>query len=94
MRIRLTYPKSHSVDDLRQLYKDFQIERPEVFKKWKLLEENWRDGNESDLPPISNEIHNFLKLHTDWDSLDAIISATLDFRRLMWADISENRGIS
>jgi hypothetical protein len=86
--VRLTFPKSHHTEDLRPLYEGFKAEEPEVFARWKEIEENWCEGSERDIAPVMIAIHSYLKPRVQWDTLSAVIFATSDFRKLIRAELS------
>ena len=80
----LTYPRSHSRDEMRPLFEEFRAKNPDVFAKWKALEANWKDGNELKIKSVHLAIHEFLMPRTQWDSVDGLGEGYSDFRRLMW----------
>ena len=78
--IHLTYPKTHSLDEIWQLLDKYRERHPDVFADWIEIE---RRGEWSDDPLAEINRHgiHFLMEHTKWDGLMALSCAWSDWRR-------------
>jgi hypothetical protein len=92
--LRLTDPRSHSLEELRALYDEFKVHSPDCFSLWKSVELHFRQlkGGEADeasekMTPVAIAIFDFLKARTEWESMGALILAFIDFRVLMSKDL-------
>lgn len=96
--IKLTFPRTHSIDDLRPLFEQFREAHPGDFEDWYA---SWHytlthqrpkiDPTEEDpkMHRVMNQVDTFLKANTKWDSRDAVITGGGDFQKIM-AELVQN----
>ena len=87
-RIVLSYPnKTHTPEDLRALFAEFNRMYSDICARWRHMEENGLVDLDNNLRFVSDPAIAFLKERADYESYDALVSAFSDFRRLMAKDL-------
>jgi len=79
-RVRLTYPSSHSDEDIEHLYNKYRTDFPERFRAWVAIERNFREAGDNPLEELNRHGIEFLMETTDWESSTALFSAWFDIR--------------
>jgi len=81
-KIRLTTPKSHSLEDIKNVVMSFASEHPDVINRWISIEK--KDKIEDDeLKEILLFARSFLKNNYEYDSELAFPWALLDMRTII-----------
>ncbi|MDG5750730.1 hypothetical protein P8R33_06420 [Qipengyuania sp. XHP0211] len=90
--LKLTFPRSHQLEDLRPLYEEFKLAHPAVFDEFRKRGKAYRDGTvpvpeEYSEDPVYSKaldsVSSFLKSRTQWEFPSALTAAFMDFRRLL-----------
>ena len=96
--MKLTFPPSHDLEDLRPLYEKFRRYNPNLYNTWfkRVIEINTSrydhaKSDESDSIVLRNnrKIKDFLLAEVECQSADALTSALADFQKLMWGDVKQ-----
>jgi hypothetical protein len=80
-KIHLTYPRSHSLEDVEWLYERFKSDLPDTFASWVHTENNLSKMGDDPLLEIQKQGLAFLMKNTRWDNLTALSAAWSDLRR-------------
>ena len=96
--MKLTYPRSHKIEELVSLYEKFRNENPEVYEVWfkrayEMIVEP-TDLAASDKPDptialVNRNIGNFLLSEVECNSADGLTSALADFKKLMMREVRQ-----
>jgi hypothetical protein len=66
-RIRLTFPATHSQDDIQQLLDEYRARFPERFREWVEIERTFTKSDDDPLREIQLEGVQFLREVCDYD---------------------------
>jgi hypothetical protein len=80
-KIHLTYPRSHSLEDVEWLYERFKSDLPDTFASWVHTEKNLSKMGDDPLLEVQKQGLDFLMKNTRWDNLTALSAAWSDLRR-------------
>ena len=96
--MKLTYPRSHNIEELVPLYEKFRNENPEVYEVWfnRACEMiiGPKDLAASDKPDptialVNRNIGNFLLSEIECNSADGLTFALADFKKLMMREVRQ-----
>jgi hypothetical protein len=87
-RTHLTYPSTHSGDEIKSLLQRFKATSPAEYDAWVEIERNPIEEDDA-LAAIQRSVLTFLMAETDWDGNPALASAWVDMRRTVVATLKE-----
>lgn len=79
-KIHLTFPPSHTDEDIQYLYDEYRMKFPDRFQEWVEIEKTFTDPDQNPLREIQVEGLKFIQEVCEWDSTFAIGSAWFDLR--------------
>ena len=97
--VKLTFPRSHSREDIRPLFEKFKVQYPQEFEKWRTREEGYITGAipspaEFKIDPIFAATHyladDFVRKETGCTNRAATGLVFLDFRVLINEEIKQD----
>ena len=77
----MTYPTSHTDEDVEYLYDRYRTRFPEKFRDWVAIEKNYAEAGTDPLQELNRHGIEFLMENTDWDSSTALFLAWFDIRQ-------------
>lgn len=78
--MRLTYPKSHSSDEIHDMVVEFKNANEDTFNEWLGIERKGRDIEIGELSEIQGVVFKFLQSKADVTSHMALVTAWMDMR--------------
>jgi hypothetical protein len=90
-RMKLTFPKSYTLAEVRALYDNYRRSYPDIYEEWVTIERKGRDIEPDDLLDIQTHVYSFLRDRAEWEHSLAPSEVFLDFRRMI---VSEHLGYS
>jgi len=81
--VRLTYPRTHKISDLKPLYEIYKRRFPEVIAAWVAIERKSPHIEADDLPPIAAHLYSFLQESVLYEGPLSLLMAFLDFRKMI-----------
>ena len=98
--IKLTFPRSHSREEVRPLFEKFKVQYPQEFENWREREEGYITGAipspaEFKIDPIFSATHyladDFVRKETGCTNRAATGLVFLDFRVLLGEEIKRDQ---
>lgn len=95
--LKLTYPSSHSLEEIALLFQKFKENCPEIYNDWFAGEVEIARRDEGltksdEIDPLRTwafkEITRFLKSETDWEGSAALAMGFSDFRQLINREVA------
>ena len=80
-KVRLTYPSTHSDEEIEYLYNKYREEFPDRFRQWVQIEKDYEGAGDDPLDELNRHGVQFLMENTDWESSTALFSAWFDIRQ-------------
>lgn len=84
--MKLTYPKTHSPEDLRDLLEEFKSKNPSVYSEWVDIERSPDRIAKDELHAPQIALYEFLRSRVDHDGSLALMDAWMDMRGLIRRD--------
>lgn len=79
-RIQLTYPSTHTDEEIQYLFDEYRKKFPDRFREWVEIEKTFTNSNDDPLREIHVEGLRFLQDFCEYDSTFALGSAWFDLR--------------
>jgi hypothetical protein len=82
-KIRLTYPTTHTDQEIECLYNKYRTDFPDRFQEWVRIEKDFSSYGEDPLAELNRHGIEYLMENTEWETSMALFSAWHDIRKIV-----------